>query len=80
MFHDDFEQAWQILRGEGTVHDSQHVNVTLWNGSILDDALLYDRRIITNDNGIVLTREAVFLVNGDMRVIPIKDIVEMKLL
>jgi len=80
MFHDDFEQAWQILRGEGTVHDSQHVNVTLWNGSILNDALLYDRRINTDDNGTVLSREAVFLVDGNMRVIPIEDIVGMKLL
>jgi len=80
MFHDDFDQAWQILRGSGTVWDSQHVNVQLWNGSVINDARLYDRRITRDDNGTVLSREAVFMIEGDMRVIPIEDIVGMSIL
>jgi len=80
MFHDDFERAWQILRGDGTVHESQHVNVTLHNGSVIQDAYLYDRRTHLSDTGMVTAREAVFMVNGDMRVVPIEDIVEMRIM
>ncbi len=80
MFHDDFERAWQILRGQGTVWDSQHVNVSLQDGSVINDARLYNQLIQRDDNGTILKREAVFMVGDDMRVVLLEDIAEMRIL
>lgn len=80
MFHDEFDRAWQILRGQGTVWDSQHVNVSLWDGSVINDAKLYDQLIQRDDNGTILKREAVFMIGDDMRVVLLEDIAEMRIL
>lgn len=80
MFVDEFERIWQILRGQGTVYDSQHINVTLYNGRKIQDALLYNKNEYKDDTGTVTAREAVFLVNGDMHVVPFEDIAEMSIL
>jgi len=80
MFLDDFDKTWQILRSQGTVHDSMHVNVVLVTGDVLPDMRLYDKRIVRDDNGTVLKQEAVFMGDDGMRVVPIEDILDMAIL
>jgi hypothetical protein len=80
MFDDDFEKIWQILRTEGTVHESMHINVTLNTGRMLPDVRLYDKRITRDDTGTIIKREAVFMDDDGMSVIPLEDIVEMVIL
>ncbi len=80
MFLDDFDKTWQILRGQGTVHDSMHVNVVLVTGDVLSDMRLYDKRISRDDNGTVLKQEAIFMGDNGMRVVPIEDILDMTIL
>lgn len=80
MLHDEFDKAWQILRGQGIVQDSPHVNVSLWDGSVINDAKLYARQIQRDDNGTILKREAVFMVGDDMRVVSLEDIAEMRII
>ncbi len=80
MFLDDFDKTWQMLRGQGTVHDSMHVNVVLVTGDVLHDVRLYDKRITRDDNGTVLKQEAVFMETDGMRVVSIEDIRDMTIL
>lgn len=80
MFLDDFDKTWQILRGQGTVHDSMHVNVVLVTGDVLQDMRLYDKQIVRDDNGTILKQEAIFMGDDGMRVVSIEDILDMTIL
>jgi len=80
MFADDFEKTWQILRSQGTVHESMHVNVVLVTGKVLPDVRLYDQRITRDDNGTVLKHEAIFMDAEGMQIVPIENILEMVIL
>jgi hypothetical protein len=80
MFDDDFDAIWHVLRDKGTVHESMHLNVTLNTGLLLPDVRLYDKRITRDDNGTITKREAVFMDDDGMSVIPLEDIVEMVIL
>jgi hypothetical protein len=80
MFDDDFDAIWQVLRNQGTVHESMHLNVTLVTGRFLPDVRLYDKRITRDDNGTITKREAIFMDSEGMSVIPLEDIVEMVIL
>lgn len=80
MFADEFEKAWSILRSEGTVYDSPHLNVTLNTGRELPDVRLFDRKEYKDDNGMVTGREAVFMSDDGLHVIPLSDIVTLKIM
>jgi hypothetical protein len=80
MFVDEFEKAWTILRSEGTVYDSPHLNVTLNTGRVIPDARLYNKKEYKDDNGTVTRREAIFMSDDGLHAIPLEDIVTLKIM